>query len=259
MLRSFIHRAINDCYKLESTRIIVLGNQKSGTTAIAKLLAEHTAQSVLLDTPLIWEPNLTRMVKEKTSLEKIINHNKYYFSRQIIKEPNLTFFFDELISVYPASVKYIFIVRDPRDNIRSLLNRIKVPGNLNDIGKYIQNFTIHERVLFDKKIIPYNSDHYIEQLAERWVRAVDVYHKYKTKLTLVRYEDFKKSKATFINDLALQMGCVAKKDISAIVDIQYQPRGNQEVSWSDFFGKENLDRINKICRPYLQELGYPNE
>lgn len=256
MLRSAFLKISNNFFDLRNTQIIILGNQKSGTTAIAKLLAENTGKSILLDTPLLWEPNLSEIFYGKISLEKIINKNKYYFSRQIIKEPNLTFLYDQLISIYPNSVKFIFIVRDPRDNIRSLLNRIKVPGNLQNIDSYTPQFTNHEKVLFNKDIIPYSSNHYIKQLAERWVKAVSVYLAAKENFTLVKYEDFNKSKLKFINDLSLKMGCELKNDISSKINIQYQPKGDRSVKWEDFFGLENLEQIIAICKESMQKIGY---
>ncbi len=256
MLQSLFFRLGNGFYKLSNTKVVILGNQKSGTTAIAKLLAENTNRSVLLDSPLLWEPNLSNIIIGRLDLRQLINKNKYYFSREIIKEPNLTFLYDQLKGVYPKSVKYVFIVRDPRDNIRSILNRIKVSGNLDNIDVEQKRFTIHEKILFDSHVFNYTSDHYIEQLAERWLKATDVYFKSKDRFILVRYEDFKKDKIAFINKLALNLGIESKKDISTKVDIQYQPIGDHSLSWSDFFGKKNLDRINKICEERLQKLGY---
>ena len=57
--------------------------------------------------------------------------------------------------------------------------------------------------------------------------------------------------------ISKKMGFEPKKDISTFVDIQYQPKGDQKVSWIDFFGTNNLNRINKICGHRMQKLGYP--
>lgn len=256
MIKSFIIRNINFLYSLNDTNIIILGNQKSGTTAIAKLLALNAGETILLDTPLLWEPNLSKIASKDIKLRTLIEQHKYYFSRSIIKEPNLTFFYPEIKSIYPPSVKFIFIVRDPRDNIRSLLNRINISGNLDDIKDQFKRLTIHEKILFDKKIIPYISNHYIEQLSERWVVAVDVFLNSKENFHLVKYEDFNKDKVNFINQLSVKMGYQAKNDISAKVNIQYQPKGNKKINWNDFFGEKNLHKIQNICGVQMKKLGY---
>jgi len=116
-LKQLILRNVNFLYNLNQTKVIILGNQKSGMTAIAKLLAINTGENVLLDSPLLWEPNFSKIYRGELELKDLVNQNKYYFSRSIIKEPNLTFLYEDLIKVYSSSVKYLFIVRDPRDNI----------------------------------------------------------------------------------------------------------------------------------------------
>jgi hypothetical protein len=40
------------------------------------------------------------------------------------------------------------------------------------------------------------------------------------------------------------------------VDVQYQPRGDRGVSWLEFFGRENLRRIEGICGGRMAQLGY---
>lgn len=257
MIKSLILKNINFFYNLNHTKIIILGNQKSGTTVIAKLLALNTGESVLLDSPLLWEPNFSKIYRGEMELKDLINQNKYYFSRSIIKEPNLTFLYEDLIKVYSSSVKYLFIVRDPRDNIRSLLNRINVPGDLEYIGAHSPPFTIHEKNLFDKELFAYSSSHYIEQLAERWVKAIEVFLKFKENFYLVRYEDFMVNKIDFIDQLSKKMGYVTRHDISTHVNVQYQPQGNRNISWDAFFGVENLARIEQICSWHMKKLSYP--
>ena len=257
MIHRLMLKSINIFYNLSNTKLIILGNQKSGTTAIAKLISLQTGKKNLLDTPLLWQPNLSKIINQKIKLSSIIESNKYYFGRPIIKEPNLTFFYEQLRSIYPSHVKYIFIVRDPRDNIRSLLNRIKVPGNLDNIDSYFNNFSIHEQALFDNEILPYESEHYIEKLAEKWIFAVRVYFRSTNDFHLARYEDFIKDKTSYITNLTKKIGLEPKYDISSKIDTQFQPKGNNELSWLEFFGKKNLQRVNLICEKYLRKLDYP--
>ncbi|RME38856.1 MAG: hypothetical protein D6788_06610, partial [Planctomycetota bacterium] len=108
--------------------VIVLGNQKSGTTVIAALLAESAGCAVTLDIFFRFRrPVLARLLTGRDSLDRFIRRHPYWFSHPIIKEPSLTFFHDDLRRLFP-SARFVFIVRDPRDNIRSILNRLRLPG-----------------------------------------------------------------------------------------------------------------------------------
>lgn len=256
MLLNFVMRFLSGFYKLANTKVIILGNQKSGTTAIAKLLADSINRNVLLDTPLLWEPSFSNIKRGKLSLEQIIQSNKYFFSKTIVKEPNLTFFLEEILRIYPSTVKYVFIVRDPRDNIRSLLNRVNLPGDLESIDPYYDFLTKHEKVLFNREVMSYSSHHYVEQLSERWNQALSNYEKYQERILLVKYEDFQKNKILFIENLAKNLGLKPISNISSKIDIQYQPKGNTEISWLEFYGRNNLSKIEKCCRDFMVKMGY---
>ncbi|MEO0826406.1 MAG: sulfotransferase, partial [Cyanobacteria bacterium J06642_9] len=60
----------------------------------------------------------------------------------------------------------------------------------------------------------------------------------------------------FIRWLATQLCLEYSTDIEEYVDNQFQPIGNRNISWIDFFGAKNLDRINHICRSKMLSLGY---
>ena len=113
--------------------IIVLGHQKTGTSVIAALLGEATGKSVTID--MFHHNNKIRpffredIFNKKLSLRDFIQANALYFSTDIIKEPDLTFHYEALLNYFPKA-KFVFVIRDPRDNIRSILNRLKISGNL---------------------------------------------------------------------------------------------------------------------------------
>ena len=71
--------------------VFVLGHQKSGTSAVAALLAELTGSSAAID--LFEEtrsPVIDRVVRGEMSLERYLRRNRLDFSRQIVKEASLT-------------------------------------------------------------------------------------------------------------------------------------------------------------------------
>ena len=179
------------------------------------------------------------------------------FSRDIIKEPNLSLFYDELRARFPEA-RFAMIIRDARDNIRSILNRVNVPGDLETLG-YSKDYYIDpgfEIVLGSHWPCIRPMPHYIEQLAERWNHICDVYLRHSDQMTLIRYEDFNRAKEKTIIDLAESLGLTPVHSIGDKVDRQYQSSGNRSVTPEDFFGTKNLSRIERLCSSRMQQLGY---
>lgn len=237
--------------------VIVLGNQKSGTTAISALLAQSTGLSVTLDLKReIERPRLPDVRGGRLSFEQFIRINKLAFSREIVKEPSLTFFYEELMEFFPEA-RFVFIVRDPRDNIRSILNRYRVPGDLPELtGEYWDRLTAARKLTFDSQWLGLKQDHYIGMLAARWNLAVELFRRYQDKTRLVKYEDFLNNKVQEVEALARSIGLKPINDITSLVDIQYQPKGNPHVDLRNFFGGPNLSRIEEICKEGMAWLGY---
>jgi hypothetical protein len=123
-LRELQYCAMNVVTRVNPRPIFVLGNQKSGTTAIAALFARLSGQTVTLDLfREVWWPTYQGIPSGDVSFDAFVARNRWGFSRDIVKEPNLTLFPDALAERFPEA-RTIFVVRDPRDNIRSLLNRL---------------------------------------------------------------------------------------------------------------------------------------
>jgi hypothetical protein len=99
-------------------------------------------------------------------------------------------------------------------------------------------------------------ENYIDLLAERWKRAAAIYRENRDAMDLVRFEDFLDDKVRVICRLAETLDLEPVRDISDKVDVQFQPRGNRDVSWLEFFGAHNLRRIERICCHEMAELGY---
>jgi hypothetical protein len=231
--------------------VFVLGNQKSGTTAIAALVAEAAGVSVTLDIPATHGPPSGKPRKEEASLSELVSKNKLDFSREIVKEPNLTFLYHQLVERFPAS-KVVFVVRDPRANARSILNRVSLPGDLPRLTRaQVEGVDPRWRPKSKGK-----GEHYVEMIAARWNLAADTYLENAENMTLIRYEDFCKDKTGEIARLARRVGLEPVNDIFDKVDRQYQRRGDRDVSWPDFFGRDNLARIERICGDRMQRFGY---
>ncbi len=239
--------------------LFVLGNEKSGTTVIAASLAKATGQKVTLDIKGVWDPVQTQLYRGEKTIEQVIKANKYAFSKKIIKEPVLTFEYKKLKKIYPDS-DFVLIVRDPRDNIRSILNRLGLPGDLESLTLEHREamgplWTTWNTVL-DTSWLGIKEEHYIAAMAKRWNFIIDLYTNNQEAIILFLYEDFMADKVGSIRKLARQLNLKLKHDIENFVDIQFQSKGNRTISPETFFGNKNLNLINSLCGERMKKLGY---
>lgn len=239
--------------------IFVLGNQKSGTTAIAALLAELTGLDVTLDLPTWryrWMPKVLQVARKKISFARLVRAHRLSFSRPIIKEPQLTLLMPCLFAEYPES-KFVYVLRDARDNIRSILNRLSLPGDLEELSRaHLEAVPRTWRAIFDYSLYGQPENNYVQQLAARWNVMIDVFNKYRPKFRLVRYEDFMVGKEKAIRRLAGDLGLEAVQPIRDKVDVQYQPAGDNSAAWIEYYGARNLGYIEDMCGSRLRALGY---
>ncbi|MFC1824276.1 sulfotransferase domain-containing protein [Thermodesulfobacteriota bacterium] len=237
--------------------VLILGNHKAGTTVIAVLLAEISGLSVATGIKKqMLKPLYDRVRNGEIDFSEFVDTNKKDFSKDILKENQLTFLYEELLK-YFSKPKFIFVIRDPRDNIRSILNRMNIPGNLDDIKpQHIKNISPAQKLVINNRWLGIDSGNYIEILAARWKLASEVYLKNAENMILIRYEDFNENKVEEISHLAKKLSYPLINDISSLVDIQYQPRGDREVIWEEFFGYKNLKKIETICDESMKRFTY---
>lgn len=251
------HRLASLGGELKPDPILILGNQKSGTTAITSLLAQYLGRSATLDMPALWG-HLEQILRGERQLAWFVRRYASYFNREVVKEPWLTFMAPELAHIFPQAA-FVLILRDPRDNIRSQLDRLNLPGNLATNPPALDKLKTGWREVFIPELYPAAVEHYIDVLAERWKIAASVLgslngHLYCT----VRYEDFLQDKVCFIKDLAQALGYQGRGNIQDDIHKQYQPTGKHRgVNWIDFFGTENLKRIETRCGALLKQYHYP--
>lgn len=261
-MRSFVKEKLNESRikflssicTINKSPIIVLGNQKTGTSVISHLLADYGGLSKTIDIPEIVSPTIDKLIKGNISIENFAKKYAFRFSKDLIKEPNLTFLFDQVNNLHPLA-KYVFIIRDPRNNIRSILDRLSLPGNLHQLEN---PHTIHPswKNIFDSHLWDIPKGSYIETLAHRWVKASEVYEKNKERMILVRYEDFTNDKFETIRQLADNLKINKMYEIADKLNVQYQPKGKKNIEWKEFFGIENLIKIEQICVNHMGQFDY---
>lgn len=250
-----LHRAIN----ASAPDVFVLGNQKSGTTVIAAALAECAGAPVALDLHAIHTRRATdKYISRSLSAHQIARRCRWDFSARIVKEPILTFYVKELLDTYSES-RFVFIVRDPRDNIRSILNRLELPGHQDSLSDcQRQKLSPAWREVIENRRLGFGFDNYVQSLACRWLYAWRLISGLGERVVTVRYEDFVADKAGSICRLTGRLGFQPNAHNLDVVNRQFQGRGQRNVSWPKFFGA-NLELINDTCRSAMQELAYARD
>ncbi|NES68978.1 MAG: sulfotransferase [Okeania sp. SIO2D1] len=254
---------IHETAQINTSPIFILGHQKSGTTAIAALLAKISSQAVTID--LFHQIDLKghlreQLFREDLAFEQIVKNNKFYFSTPLNKDPNFTFLYEKLYQDFPQA-QFIMVIRDPRDTIRSFLNWLQLPGNLEILPQnywqmLAQKAAQGPTLVLQGHLPEVAGNSYMEILAQRWNLAAETYLTHKANFVLIRYEDFVADKVGAISKLAEQVDLKVTDDISQAINIQYQPKGKHDVSWEEFFGNANLGKIGAICAEKMSYFDY---
>lgn len=241
---------------VETAPIFILGNQKSGTSAIAALLGRCAGLETTIDLPNEFAaPAYPAVRSGEMAIDDFIARNRAEFARPIIKAPSLTMIHTQLAARFPES-RFVMIVRHPRDNIRSLLDRIGLPGDLDAVPtEFTERLTGGRQLLLDGAWLGLPAGNYVEQLAHRWNLIADLYLDAPDSFTLVRYEDFLADKQGVITHTAELLGLATTGEIASHLDRPFQPAGQRGVDLDAFFGA-NLERIDTITATRAARLGY---
>lgn len=234
--------------------IFILGMQKSGTSAIAALLGLRTGLETTIDLERDWRRTTVDLAgRDVGEFDRFVRRNAVDFSRPIVKEPNLTFLVPHLRRRWPES-PLIFVVRDPAETIRSILDRLSLPGNVDEFSaEQLAKTPSAWRVVLDNRWIGVDATHPIESLAGRWRVAAETAQSHSGAI-VVRYEDFVADKHGVIDDIATRLGLPIRESIEAHLDRPFQPRGRPR-SPKEVFGA-NLDRLWREVDPIAARLGY---
>lgn len=239
--------------------ILVLGNQKSGTSAIAALLGEATGLTYTIDVFCFFGDAERKLLEGEVDFDAFVERACFRFSRDIVKEPSFIAFYDELTSRF-SSAAFVFVVRNPVDNIRSILDRLNLPGDRKHLKdqhwERVREESSAWKMILEGTLYGHEGKNYVETLARRWRKSARLYLSNRDRLTKIRYEAFNREKEAQIYGLARRLGLEVSNDIGDKVDVQYQPKGRTSVDTKAFFGHRNLEVIHDVCRPEMDALGY---
>ena len=233
--------------------VIVLGNQKAGTSAVAGLLSMATECEVVIDFHReIRLPMFHKVIQGEASFERFAKRNRWEFSKPIVKEPNITHMYDHLRSAFPHA-KFIFVVRDPFSNIRSIIQRLSLPPRGNEL-KHCSNVPRVWRAIL--QISQDEGGGYIGRFAANWRRCADIFLCNQADMIAVRYEDFRENKRSTIESLARSVGLKVKCNIEQYVNRPFQTAGTEVRDYFEYFGEDNCRTVCRICWPAASEFLY---
>jgi hypothetical protein len=187
------------------------------------------------------------------SVTAYVRRNAWAFSADVVKEPGLTFAAPVLMAHFNRS-RSVTTVRNPWNNIRSLLERLDLRGDADRIIPGARRINRTWQSILTGADLGLPPGHYIDILATRWLRAVEICGLPDARNIVIRYEDFAREKRKTIETLASDLSIAVVADISAKLDHAFQPRGPR-TDPREFFGG-NYERIGAICGLKAAELGY---
>ncbi|HEY7978669.1 MAG TPA: hypothetical protein VID67_10770 [Rhizomicrobium sp.] len=233
--------------------LLIFGNQKSGTSAVAGLLSGATGERLITDFAGAQEPYIGELIRGNISIADYVARNAWAFSAPIVKEPGLTFAAPALMQYFGES-RAVMVLRNPWHNIRSILERVDIKGDADRLIPGQRRLNRTWRSILAGTDLGLPQAHYIDILAQRWLKASEIAETLGKRAVIVRYEDFSAAKRETIGTLARDLGLPIVADITEKLDHQFQPHG-RGADPKQFFG-QNYARIQAICGATAARLGY---
>jgi len=232
--------------------ILVLGNQKTGSTAIAQLLAALGDLRIAANLHSLHGRAV--LPNSPSAVARFVQAARYYLRHDVVKENALTPATDALLEVLPQA-RVVYVVRHPVQNVRSILDRVGLPGRpLPLTGLALPGGWAP---IVTGRDLGVDAADTITALAERWAVTTDLYRRHADRMRLVRYEDFVADKSGTIRALAEDLGVPDRQAIAPLVDVPFQPRGaHRSAAPADFFTDDALTRIRERCQEGMDALDY---
>src|SRR5690606_13286481 len=173
------------------------------------------------------------------------------FSKDIIRFPTQQHVLIQAREYFNIT-KYILVVRNPLDNIKSILSRLKIPGNLKTLNK--SKLDIHPLWL---RMLT-QDENYLVSLANCWLQTYSQFDISDEKCVLFRYENFMEDKIKYVTKIVEDLDLTPSYPIDQFINIQYQPKGSHSNNL-EFFGKDNKRKLESILLPIACKYGYTFE
>ncbi|MFW5983542.1 MAG: sulfotransferase family protein [bacterium] len=227
--------------------LLIVGSERSGTSAITTLLSIAADKKALDDPVYTWylTPYI-RMQRKVFSFRLFWDLNKY----SIIKMPGFAIILFYLKKMIIREFKVVYIVRDPRDNVCSVIERLNngINGlylNIHYLGGEFDNF---------EETIAFKWNMYINE-------GLKFQKRYPKRIMFIKYEDFVNDKTGTIK----RIGDFSKlktdiQKIETLVDNQYRKAWSNKIGGKERYKKElseeQINRIENICGENMRKFGY---
>lgn len=227
-------------------KILICGCERSGTTVIAKLLAQSSGLKLLNDPEQSWYiyPLVRVMGLRGMPLNFIYKLWKY----DLVKVPGFVTILPQLKKLSINSFKVIYMVRDPRDNYAAIKERLNEDLN----GLYL-----------NIGFLGLKGKSQVENIALRWNAYLDSaieYNRKNNNVYFLKYEDFLKDKVGKVEELS--KFCNIKFDSSKFVhdvDVQINKSWSKEIKGENRYLKElTEEEINVITEVTRMNMNYFN-
>jgi hypothetical protein len=238
--------------------LFVLGTQKSGTTAVAALLGLASQRPVALD--LIRDlrrPTAMLVAQGRLDFDRFVRRHAVDFSRPIVKEPNLTFLLPWLLRRWPRA-RMLFVVRDPLQTVRSVLNRLGLPGDRDTLDRSAE-IPPGWRPVLDSRWVGAGGAGVLTQLGGRARIAAEIalatLQARPDTTRVLTYEAFLRDKVGSIRSVAADLGLPSDGEIEPHLDTPFQPAGRGERDPQRFFGACLPTLLQAVRGPAWASLG----
>ena len=248
----------------DKVQLVVLGHQKGGTTAIANLIGRLTGLRVSSDPLYMMDYGqgeaAKSLIEQPDVLKVFLKRRPDLFLQSIVKDPDFIFVYPSIKNYY-ATAKFLFVVRNPLDTIRSICNRLGLQPSVCTALTKIEDMKYgnkHWEYILSGRL-PNQGDissNLLVNLAHRWCLAAENYLNNEREIKLVKYEDFLSDKEGCIENVAHELGLSKVVPVSDYLNVQYQSKGDSSLDLKKFFGVDNFLMIGKICEKNMKKLGY---
>ncbi len=179
----------------------------------------------------------------------VVNHSSLIWTHSL---PNI------LGNKYLKKInKRIYIVRDGRDAINSLMHFVTSPIALKRYPEYS---------ITDTQLL-YNDYDYFKKQVEQWKSHVVAFQELSSKYHLIRYEDMIRNKSRVIRKLGTYLNIsVDEESISHATSFSKMKqnahnhlRKGISGDWKNYYSKKHITLFNDIAGKQLEEIGYVAE
>ncbi|CAE8615032.1 unnamed protein product, partial [Polarella glacialis] len=265
---------------MPATVVLGVGLMKAGTTLILQCLGAATQLSMGLDCNALAESRLAQRVAQKeVPLELVVDlcYNDL-FRWELSKDPLATPVVRRLAAAWPAisqhgqKLRVYFVVRNPLDFVRSLLDHMGLKTKVKsandqlfswDVGQFPARFSAGKQQYLDVSLDNLTYSGYADALVQRWALVVDEYLACPRDFVLVRYEDFVQDPVSQTRLLLESLGLAerwsdgAEERVRRAAEVQYQTKGDRKQrDPEEVFGSAMLARFLAAVRSRAALLGY---